>query len=144
MTTPAPGVGCQRRTLLAAAGGVGLLAACGGGGGGGVATATSAPGDPVITDLETLRAEGAVVFPTDGGDAIAVEVGGEVVAYSTICTHEGCTVGWDADEQQLACPCHGSRFDAADGGAVISGPAREPLPSVQVVVDEAAGTLRRA
>ena len=43
---------------------------------------------------------------------------------------------------ELRCPNHGSRFDAADGAAVLNGPAEEPLPSVgarvegdQVVLD---------
>ena len=143
---PCPSAGLSRRTVLAAAGTVGLLTACGGGASetSAVPEATTAASDPVITDLEALRAEGAVVFETDDGDAIAVDVDGEVLAYSTICTHEGCTVGWDAQEKQLACPCHGSRFDPLDAGAVISGPARSPLPAVEVVVDEAEGVLRRA
>ena len=147
---PTPGAACpcpsgvSRRTVLAAAGAVGLLTACGGGGESAATEATTAPDDPVITDLDTLRAEGAIVFKTDDGDAIAVDVDGEVLAYSTVCTHEGCTVGWDAEQKQLACPCHGSRFDPLDAGAVISGPARSPLPAVEVVVDEAEGVLRRA
>ena len=135
--------------MLAAAGTVGaagLLAACGGGGGGGgsVPQASGSVDDPVITDLETLRSEGAVAFKTDDGGAIAVEVDGEVLAYSSVCTHEGCTVGWDAESKRLSCPCHGSEFDPADAGAVVSGPARRPLPAVDVVVDEAEGVLRRA
>jgi cytochrome b6-f complex iron-sulfur subunit len=135
-----------RRTVLAAtgaAGAAGALAACGGGAPP-VAEATSAPGDPVITDLETLRAEGAVSFETDDGQAIAVALDDGVVAYSAVCTHEGCTVSFDGGEQQLICPCHGSRFDPADGGAVINGPARRPLPEVAVEVDETEGVLRRA
>ena len=141
---PCPSAGLSRRGVLAAAGAVGLLTACGGGGESTVPEATTGADDPVITELETLRAEGAVVFKTDDGDAIAVDVDGEVLAYSTVCTHEGCTVGWDAESKQLACPCHGSRFDPRDAGAVISGPARRPLPAVEVVVDEAEGVLRRA
>lgn len=43
------------------------------------------------------------------------------------CTHLGCTVRWDNDEQRLRCPCHGSRFD--DRGAVLEGPAKEALPA---------------
>lgn len=42
------------------------------------------------------------------------------------CTHLGCTVRWDNEEQQLRCPCHGSRFD--DRGAVVEGPAKQALP----------------
>jgi Rieske Fe-S protein len=154
MTTRVPDAACgscaqpSRRTVLTAAGAVGaagLLAACGGGGGGGsdAAQATGSVDDEVIVDLETLRSEGAVVFDTADGEAIAVEVDGAVRAYSRVCTHEGCSVSWDAGAQALICPCHGSRFDPNDDGAVLTGPAREPLPGVDVVVDEAEGVLRR-
>jgi Rieske Fe-S protein len=33
----------------------------------------------------------------------------------------------------ILCPCHGSRFDA-NTGAVVAGPARQPLAKVPVVV----------
>ncbi len=41
------------------------------------------------------------------------------------CSHLGCTVRWDNEQQVLRCPCHGSRFD--DRGSVIEGPAKEAL-----------------
>lgn len=135
-----------RRAVLAATGAVGaagLLAACGGGGGDPMAESTSSADDPVITDLDTLRGEGAVTFDSASGKAIAIALDDGVVAYSAVCTHEGCAVGWDADAAQISCPCHGSRYDPADG-TVLNGPAVKPLPTVPVEVDEAAGVLRRA
>jgi Rieske Fe-S protein len=57
---------------------------------------------------------------------------GDFVAYSAVCTHQGCTVAYR--NGQLACPCHGSIFDPANGAAVVSGPARSPLPEVPVEV----------
>jgi cytochrome b6-f complex iron-sulfur subunit len=150
-TTPAAGCGCSRaldrRTVLTAAGAlgaVGVLSACGGGGAPVAATASSSPDDPVITDLQTLRTSGAVAFESAEGKAIAVAVGDEVVAFSSVCTHTGCTVDYDPDTQLLACPCHGSRFDPAAGAKVVGGPAPTPLPPVEVVVDQAAGVVKRA
>jgi Rieske Fe-S protein len=35
---------------------------------------------------------------------------------------------------QLACPCHGSIFDPANGAAVVNGPAESPLPEIPVEV----------
>jgi Rieske Fe-S protein len=145
MTTSGPC--CSRRTLLGAAGAlgaVGLLSACGVEGDPTNVQSSSAPDEPVITDLATLEEEGAVAFETTEGKAIVVMVGDEVVAFSSVCTHQGCTVAYDAEEQVLACPCHGSKFDPADGAKVVAGPAEAPLPTVEVVVDEAAGVVRRA
>ncbi len=49
----------------------------------------------------------------------------QVRVLSLRCPHLGCTVRWDNEEQNLRCPCHGSRFD--DRGAVLEGPAKQAL-----------------
>ena len=108
------------------------------------ATASSSPDDPVITDLQTLKTTGAVAFDSAEGKAIAVALGDEVVAFSSVCTHTGCTVDWDPEAKLLACPCHGSRFDPAAGAKVVAGPAPSPLAPVEIVVDQAAGVVKRA
>jgi thiosulfate dehydrogenase [quinone] large subunit len=53
------------------------------------------------------------------------------VAFSAVCTHAGCTVGFYQPELQFRCPCHGSIFSAVTG-AVIQGPATLSLPSVSI------------
>jgi len=45
---------------------------------------------------------------------------------SAKCTHLGCTIGWNKDEQTWDCPCHGSRFTYK--GIVINGPSNNDLP----------------
>ena len=67
------------------------------------------------------------------------------VAFSRVCTHQGCPVGLQRDlnalavafnyratEPALACPCHLSVFAPTRAGRVVSGPARKPLPRVQL------------
>jgi Rieske Fe-S protein len=73
----------------------------------------------------------------DGGGLITSGVvltrsGDAVQAFSSKCTHLGCTVNKVSDGK-IFCPCHGSVFNAATG-AVIQGPASSPLPSVPVTV----------
>ena len=63
---------------------------------------------------------------------------GTFLAYSGVCTHQGCTVGYDQAQAQFACPCHGARFDARTGD-VVRGPARSPLTRFDVV--EASGSV---
>ena len=60
-----------------------------------------------------------------------------VVAYSAICTHTGCEVGtYLADEQQLYCECHQSKFDPRDQARVTDGPAPRNLPALPLrIVD---------
>lgn len=49
----------------------------------------------------------------------------QVRVLSLRCPHLGCTVRWDNEQQELRCPCHGSRFD--DRGSVLEGPATDGL-----------------
>ncbi len=65
------------------------------------------------------------------------EPAGTLLAYSAVCPHAGCLVtGWLASANRLLCPCHGSEYDPAKAGAVVGGPAPQPLPSIPVrVVD---------
>lgn len=71
--------------------------------------------------------------PGDGQPDIVVrEANGGLVAHSAVCTHAGCTVGYQGG--QIVCPCHSSVFDARTG-AVITGPATVPLPPRKVIED---------
>lgn len=61
-----------------------------------------------------------------------------IYAVSAVCTHLGCITRFLSDENVIACPCHGSRFDIE--GNVVHGPAPRPLPWLEVQED-AAGNL---
>jgi len=125
----------SRRYFLAgsatAVGAVGALAAC--------STTTPAANTPTpgsaLVALSDVPVGGSVSATTASGAKIVVAqpVAGDVVAFSAVCTHAGCTVG--ADGNQLVCPCHQSIFESATG-AVVSGPADKPLPEVAVAVKD--------
>lgn len=55
---------------------------------------------------------------------------GEFKAFSATCTHQGCLVG-AVENGTIDCFCHGSTFDDTTG-AVVRGPATEPLPAKTV------------
>ena len=57
----------------------------------------------------------------------------DVAAFDARCTHLGCLVGWNADEQVFRCPCHGGVFDRT--GAVMDGPPPEGLVRIATRVD---------
>lgn len=62
----------------------------------------------------------------DGGTAVFAFVeGDQVVVMSSLCTHRGCTVAWEAGGARFACPCHEGFFDQK--GNVTGGPPLGPL-----------------
>ena len=58
---------------------------------------------------------------------------GEFKAFTSICPHQGCKVS-EVSNNEIYCPCHGSKFSALDG-SVIQGPATEGLAAAAVAVD---------
>jgi len=127
-----------------------LVAACGSDGGsagsGGTPKAGSAAGGggPKVRKGEAIAKEsevgpGSAFSFTDaetGQQSVLVHLEkGGFAAYSAICTHQACTVAYQPQTQKLACPCHGSVFDPADGARPTTGPARMPLPEVAIRVE---------
>jgi thiosulfate dehydrogenase (quinone) large subunit len=79
--------------------------------------------------------QAATFTAADGRPAVVVRLGASrVAAYSAVCTHAGCTVGYDAAARLLACPCHGAEFDPRRGATVVAGPAPSPLPAIPLQV----------
>jgi glycine/D-amino acid oxidase-like deaminating enzyme/nitrite reductase/ring-hydroxylating ferredoxin subunit len=74
------------------------------------------------------RGEGKILELEGKKVAASRDRNGVVRLRSAVCTHMGCIVKWNDAERTWDCPCHGSRF--APSGAVISGPAEEPLSPV--------------
>lgn len=70
------------------------------------------------------------------GRRVAGGVGpdGDIVAYSTLCTHMGCPVTYDAGARAFKCGCHYSQFDPEMAGQMICGQATENLPQVTLSV----------
>ena len=64
------------------------------------------------------------------GDIIIINTGDGFIALSNICTHQGCVVSYDSEEDKLPCPCHGSVFSTS--GSVLEGPADSPLKKYEV------------
>jgi thiosulfate dehydrogenase [quinone] large subunit len=111
----------------------------------GPATASPSPtqGGSVIASLDGLPVGRAVGFqdPQLGPAALVRLSNDQVVAYSRICTHAGCLVGYDASAELLVCPCHGAEFDPSRGAQPVAGPAPTPLQRIAVHVDASSGNV---
>lgn len=61
-------------------------------------------------------------------------------AFSAVCPHLGCAVGWDAGAGNYLCPCHDSRFDVT--GKRLTGPAERGLDPLPVEIKDGRLQLR--
>jgi Rieske Fe-S protein len=66
---------------------------------------------------------------------------GQVVAYSSVCTHAGCQVQFDPAGRDIACPCHGAVFDPYNNAQVVAGPAPYPLQKIPIQYDASTGNI---
>lgn len=126
--------GSSRRGLLAGVGMAGLagvVAACGGGSGDSGGGSGGGAGG-ALANTSDIPVGGGKIFK-DEEIVVTQPKSGEFRAFSAICTHRGCTVG-SVSGGTINCPCHGSKFSAADG-AVKSGPATEALSAKSVKVE---------
>ncbi|HZD38250.1 MAG TPA: TQO small subunit DoxD [Actinomycetes bacterium] len=99
-------------------------------------SAPTRPAGTRIGGLNDIPIGQAAAFTTRGGRPAAVVRLGQrrVVAYSAVCTHAGCTVGYDSGSRLLTCPCHGAQFDPARGATPVAGPTSTPLPAIALRV----------
>lgn len=85
-----------------------------------------------LAKLSDIPVGGGKIFE-DRKVVVTQPKAGTVKAFSTTCTHAGCDVT-TVSRGTINCPCHGSRFEVADG-SVAGGPAPRGLPAVPVTVD---------
>lgn len=64
-------------------------------------------------------------------------------ALSAVCTHLGCTAGYDAARKIIFCPCHGGMYDP-HSGANLGGPPPKPLAEYKVRVEAGKVVVSRA
>ncbi len=69
---------------------------------------------------------------------------GDIVAYSSLCTHMGCPVAYDGDSRTFKCSCHFSMFDPEHNGQMICGQATENLPQIKLEYDPKTDSVHAA
>jgi len=71
-------------------------------------------------------------FPRGKLYLVRLEDGG-FLALSRTCTHLGCTLPWEQEQQRFVCPCHASAFSIT--GDVLSPPAPRPLDRFPIRIE---------
>ena len=96
------------------------------GGGGRLLVGTTEEIGPGRSKVVALGAKPVIVLNSPQG----------VKAFSAVCTHLGCIVGYDASRNpDIVSPCHDGHFSALNG-TVISGPPPAPLKEYPVAVEK--------
>ncbi len=149
---PEPGEPATRRAFLAAAGAAGVcytlamaypiyryLASP-------VEMAMSAAAVTEVTlkDAQKLPLGSVLMFKFGTAPAMLIHhQDGRWVAMTAVCTHLGCTVQYEAQQDRIHCGCHGGVYNPYTG-ANVSGPPPRPLKLYKVTVNDAAVNVSRA
>lgn len=72
-----------------------------------------------------ISIQGKPVFVVNQGDKFKV--------FSGVCTHLGCIIKWEENNNRFFCPCHAGVFDKM--GDVVEGPPPTPLIEYQVIME---------
>lgn len=79
-------------------------------------------------------APGSVTEFPDGRFFLVRMADGGFLALYNRCTHLGCAVTWQAENNGFFCPCHASNFDQS--GEVMNAPATRPLDSLALTIEQ--------
>jgi cytochrome b6-f complex iron-sulfur subunit len=93
-----------------------------------------------LAKYAALRNRGGFVVVTEYKVIVAQTNDGDFIAVSSVCTHEGATLTYQANNKIFKCPAHESEFDAE--GKVLKDPAKTALKKYNVTVDDTAKTVR--
>ncbi|MBI3750125.1 MAG: Rieske 2Fe-2S domain-containing protein [Chloroflexi bacterium] len=88
-----------------------------------------------IGKVTDIGAGGMRAFNVGGRKVAVANVAGRFYGFDDTCTHMGCSLAaGDLDGTTVTCACHGSEYDVTTG-AVLEGPAEDPVNTWAVQVD---------
>ncbi len=93
----------------------------------------SVPADRPAEFRVEFRGQNSHLEFADVRGVFVIRKGSELLAFSNICTHMGCSVRWLDWRQQVLCPCHGGMYDR--WGNLMGGPPAASLPRYPTRLD---------
>ena len=108
-----------------------------------VSIAIDGPHDVRTSAISKLATVGGAVLAQVTGHADPIMLvradAATITATDATCTHQNCTVGFNAINYTLDCPCHGSSFELE--GTIVNGPAQRPLATYVTQFDGSTLTI---
>ena len=109
-----------------------------------MAASATAVTEVTLKDAQKLPAGSVLMFKFGPSPAMLIHhLDGRWVALTAVCTHLGCTVSYEADQDRIHCSCHGGVYNAYTG-ANVSGPPPKPLRAYKVAVGDSSVEISRA
>jgi cytochrome b6-f complex iron-sulfur subunit len=92
----------------------------------------SAVTEVTLKDTKKLLPGSVLMFKFGAKPGLLIHhADGSWTALSAVCTHLGCTVQYQPEQQRIFCACHGGVYNAKTGGN-IAGPPPKPLQRYEV------------
>ena len=89
---------------------------------------------PVLLKAKVTQKIGWLTEFKEYGVYVFTDDGENYKALSNVCTHLGCHVRWDEDQEAYTCPCHNAAFDLY--GQVLHGPPPRPMDEVTIKIED--------
>jgi cytochrome b6-f complex iron-sulfur subunit len=86
-----------------------------------------------VAPYNVLKQEGGFYVYNLSKIIIARTTANEIIAVSSLCTHQGATLEYINSTKTFFCPLHGSNFSQT--GSVSNGPATQPLKQYKTSLD---------
>lgn len=108
------------------------------------AAAEAAVTEVSLPEAQKLAAGSVLMFKFGARTSMLIHhKDGTWVAFDAVCTHLGCTVQYQSDQDRIHCACHGGVYNAHTG-TNVSGPPPRPLRRYEVKVMDTGVTVSRA
>jgi cytochrome b6-f complex iron-sulfur subunit len=105
--------------------------------------AEAAVTEVTLRDAEKLPKGSALMFKFGAKPTMLIHHSdGTWVALTAVCTHLGCTVQYQPEQNVIRCACHGGTYNPTTG-ANVSGPPPKPLKLYKVAVTNAGVVVSR-
>lgn len=92
-------------------------------------------GTTVVGKLEDFPVGSSKTVLLDERPVLVIRsAGGEIRAFSALCTHLQCVVAYVPERNQIECPCHNGVYSS--DGQNISGPPPRPLDELTVTIND--------